>query len=344
MAAIACDICGGSLSMDASGEFALCESCGMKHTKDRVRAKVQEVAGTVEVSNIANIESLMKRGHLALEESNWRQANEYFDKALDLNPEYAPAYIGKLCAEFNVPNEESLDSLVTDPISDSNNFKKAVRFTNAEHQAKLREYEQKINERIQQYSYLSAKDLFEVAAKGTVGGIQFFLTKKRVSVNYKNTDGLSLLHVVAGHNPDIEVIKYLVSQGADVNAIVQSAAVNSNIEIIKYLVSQGADVNTKTYDDLTPLHWAATKNIEIIKYLVSQGADVNAKDRHGNTPLHVAGNNPNAEVVKYLISQGADVNAKNNWEKQGFCRYCGGQMGGFFTKKCKHCGRESYHP
>ena len=29
-----------------------------------------------------------------------------------------------------------------------------------------------------------------------------------------------------------------------------------------------------------------------------------------------------------------------HWELQGLCRYCGGTYGGFFTKKCKSCGRE----
>lgn len=50
MAAVICDICGGNLMMDASGEFAVCESCGMKHSKDRVKAKVQEIKGVVEVT------------------------------------------------------------------------------------------------------------------------------------------------------------------------------------------------------------------------------------------------------------------------------------------------------
>jgi hypothetical protein len=28
------------------------------------------------------------------------------------------------------------------------------------------------------------------------------------------------------------------------------------------------------------------------------------------------------------------------WEELGLCRYCGGTLGGLFTKKCKSCGRE----
>lgn len=49
MTALKCDICGGSLSMDASGEFATCDNCGMKHTKERVQTKVQEIKGNVSV-------------------------------------------------------------------------------------------------------------------------------------------------------------------------------------------------------------------------------------------------------------------------------------------------------
>jgi VIT1/CCC1 family predicted Fe2+/Mn2+ transporter len=45
MAVLTCDICGGNLSMDASGDFAVCESCGMRHTKDRVKAKYSEISG-----------------------------------------------------------------------------------------------------------------------------------------------------------------------------------------------------------------------------------------------------------------------------------------------------------
>lgn len=43
MATIKCDICGGTLSMDVSGEFATCDFCGLKHDKDRLKVKVEEL-------------------------------------------------------------------------------------------------------------------------------------------------------------------------------------------------------------------------------------------------------------------------------------------------------------
>jgi hypothetical protein len=141
MAAIKCDICGGSLSMDSSGDFATCDSCGMKHTKDRVKAMAMEVTGTVAVSNIAGVESLMKRGNLALEDSKWKEANEYFEKVLDIDAEYAPAYFGKLCSELKISNEVNLTNH-EELLENIPNFKKALRFADADYRAKLDEYNQ----------------------------------------------------------------------------------------------------------------------------------------------------------------------------------------------------------
>jgi len=101
-----------------------------------------------------SVESLVKRGCLFLEDSDWNKANEYFDKALDINPEHAPAYVGKLCAELMVRREESLgdynelrqgkkfDKL----LGEYANFKKALRFADDSYKKKLNDYEQKIKE------------------------------------------------------------------------------------------------------------------------------------------------------------------------------------------------------
>ena len=64
----------------------------------------------------------------------------------------------------------------------------------------------------------SYKDIFEAAKTGTVDDIRYFVEQKRVDVNTKDGKGLTLLHYVAGHNPNVEVAKYLVEQGADVRA------------------------------------------------------------------------------------------------------------------------------
>ena len=149
MAALVCDICGGKLMMGTGG-VATCDSCGMEHSKDRMQEKIQEIKGTVSVSNIASAESLMKRGHLALEDKNWKQADDCFDKVLDITPEYAPAYIGKLCAELEVCNEELIVEDSHKSLSGLGHFQKAVRFSNAETQTRLKSYDEKVRNRLEE--------------------------------------------------------------------------------------------------------------------------------------------------------------------------------------------------
>ncbi len=65
------------------------------------------------------------------------------------------------------------------------------------------------------------------------------------------------------------------------------AAKGGFVEIVKYLLSSGADVNAKGRGRDTPLHIAAKGGVEIVKHLLSSGADVSAK-RWGKTPLDYA--------------------------------------------------------
>jgi len=122
---------------------------GVKKILDASKSAEKTLSATVTGATPAapGVESLMKRGKLFLEDSDWKQANEYFDKVLDIDPEYALAYVGKLCAELKVCKEELLENY-KEPISERSNFQKAVRFANSDHQVKLEGYNKTIQERI----------------------------------------------------------------------------------------------------------------------------------------------------------------------------------------------------
>lgn len=94
-----------------------------------------------------------------------------------------------------------------------------------------------------------------------------------------------------------------------------------NIEWIKNLISEGADVNakgSKIYSRMplynrTPLHIAAYRgNTHVVELLLSAGSNIEAKDDDGSTPLHLASWRGNHETVGLLISAGADVNVKDS--------------------------------
>lgn len=81
---------------------------------------------------------------------------------------------------------------------------------------------------------------------------------------------------------EMSIDKFTELFGSDVKAtdedgltLLHKASAIGNIDVVKHLVSKGAEVNAKGKEDFTPLHMAMGKNVEIAKYLVSRGADIN---------------------------------------------------------------------
>ena len=95
-------------------------------------------ARNIDVNVNASTESLLKRVHLFLEDSDWEAADAYCEKILDVEPENSYAYLGKLMAEQKVHN---LDGLVSCEASfeGNGNYKKALRFSDAKLSAELSE-------------------------------------------------------------------------------------------------------------------------------------------------------------------------------------------------------------
>ncbi|KAJ5071731.1 ada2a-containing complex component 3 isoform d [Anaeramoeba ignava] len=127
-----------------------------------------------------------------------------------------------------------------------------------------------------------------------------------------------------------ETIKYLISNGADVNFgnfynqtplhLICEYQKENTLKIMKYLIEKGADINIKRqyFYNQTPLHlicqYQKENTLEIIKYLIKKGADINEKTQKEEIPLHLVCQHQQKntlEIIKYLISKGADINAKN---------------------------------
>ena len=123
---------------------------------------------------------------------------------------------------------------------------------------------------------------------------------------------------------DMETIKSLLNQGADVNvkdnygryALHYAAWLHEDPETAKLLLDQGADVNVKDDDGRSALHFAAinghTKTVEL---LLDWGVDMNVKDNNEWNALHYASRNGHTETVKLLLDRGVDINIKgyNGW-------------------------------
>lgn len=87
------------------------------------------------------------------------------------------------------------------------------------------------------------------------------------------------------------------------------------MDIITYLSSHGADVNALTYDGATPIHWASFKgNYDCVKYLIEKtSASPLAVTNDGFTALHYAcsSDNGNIHLAKILCDYGVPIDSVN---------------------------------
>lgn len=102
-------------------------------------AKEQPTNTVVVESNNTDIAPLLKRAFIFLEDGNWKDADEYCERVLDIDPENAQAYLGKLMAQLKVNKQDDLAKLET-PFDENDNYKKAIRYADEKLCGKLNSY------------------------------------------------------------------------------------------------------------------------------------------------------------------------------------------------------------
>ena len=98
---------------------------------------------------------LLKRVFMFLEDGDFKSANEYCEKVLDLDPENSEAYLGKLMVDLKVEKKEDLVNCKA-PFDKNANFKKALRFGDETFVNELNGYIKAINERNIENAYQTA--------------------------------------------------------------------------------------------------------------------------------------------------------------------------------------------
>lgn len=119
---------------------------GIKKIAQADVPKTTVVKETVITGGNANTAPLLKRAFMFLEDGDWNSANEYCEKVLDIDPENASAYLGKLLSELRVRKQESLKDQA-EPFDHNNNYQKAVRFADEKLKSVLTGYIEHINTR-----------------------------------------------------------------------------------------------------------------------------------------------------------------------------------------------------
>ena len=144
-----------------------------------------------------------------------------------------------------------------------------------------------------------------------------------------NITELSTLEEV--YNAELEVfetVKILIENGANVNVNedtedgvppLSEACGGNFLDVIKFLIDKGADVNHLDDQDMTPLMKASSENSEdIVRFLLSlKNINIELADSEGCTALWKAVCAGNVNIAKILLDAGANVDVYTS----GYNRY-----------------------
>jgi ankyrin repeat protein len=164
---------------------------------------------------------------------------------------------------------------------------------------------------------VSAAEIHDAASSGDLGKVKALLSTDPKLVNTKDSVGRTPLHR-ASRGVHLEVIKYLVQKGADINvldkngiAAMHSLAARGHGEAIAFLIQKGAKVNIGDSMNTTPLHYACIYGRkDAVVLLVKNGAGLEIIDDYKRTPLLLAARESgDLDIARFLVKKGANVNA-----------------------------------
>ena len=125
---------------------------------------VRVETATVE-TNAPGVTSLLKRAALFLEDGDTASAREYYDRVLDIDPECAEAYMGKVCAETGCRKESDL-GVLNYCVDMRGDWQKAVRFASAGQKQKYEGYMASVRARVEEHCHELAIDCACAVAVG----------------------------------------------------------------------------------------------------------------------------------------------------------------------------------
>ena len=100
--------------------------------RDTQNSVITTVNKTEDNNNtIVDINSLIKRAYIFLEDKDFDSANKYAERILDINPEESEAYLIKLLVSLKVSNIEEIETLDT-PFEDNKDYQNLLQYGNRE--------------------------------------------------------------------------------------------------------------------------------------------------------------------------------------------------------------------
>ena len=205
--------------------------------------------------------AMVMRGQFALDDGDWAKADEYFERALDENPEDAKAYVGKVLVGLRLSAVEQInDRLVK--LEGDKNFERAIRFSVGADKAQLE----------------SVKELADkkwLVKKFTVG-LKKIATKKEADEIFDSIKRYAATATVEGYEKIVSLCTSVRMQGTN-TAITQTVldSYRRQLDIMRLLSSDleeytVADIKASKYFSGT--YWATSLFLEYLNKMIADGS------------------------------------------------------------------------
>jgi ankyrin repeat protein len=135
------------------------------------------------------------------------------------------------------------------------------------------------------------EDFFSYCAQGNFEKVKQIIQNETFNINTKNKNGWTGLIIVC-FNSHIEIAAFLISKGANVNAV------------------NGKGTSVFMYAKTPVLQ--NFKGINILNLLIHNGAKINHLDKFSKSVLDYVYELKNEELLKWLISKGAKYSREIN--------------------------------
>lgn len=201
---------------------------------------------------------------------------------------------------------------------------------------RLEKYKIEVRKMIVSHMEDGCAPLFIACKRGHVEIIEYLLKECDADIEqrgrYEVPDDRSVHCVTplwcAAVSGNLEVIKCLISHGADVNAVsdsgstpVRSACFMTHMDIVSYLVENGADILKANYNGGTCLI-NSIQSVELCTFLLEHGANVNAMDIQNKTALHYAIQEHRFRTTKLLLEHNADPHLRSRYNDDALQTAC----------------------
>jgi ankyrin repeat protein len=157
----------------------------------------------------------------------------------------------------------------------------------------------------------AARGVFDLWAKEILSG--------KLEIDFKDTNGFTLMHLAVWRNEQALVTKLLDTAGCPVDirsatdqTPLMFAVARGNLQLVKLFLDRGADIDARQSDKMTPVLLAAqSRQMNAYLVLQSRGVDIASKDTKGCGVAHWAAFGNDVQFLRLLKAMNMSLEEKD---------------------------------